>query len=265
MDTGLAEQSVLISGASGGIGMATARAFAAERAKLALHFHTQPEPVRALCDELGVQALALQADLRDEQQVEDMFEAALGTLGRLDSVVVNAGIWVAGSIPLHKMSTGQWRETLDADLNSAFFTCRAFLRHLADDPREQASIVLVGSTAALFGEAGHADYSAAKAAMVYGLTFTLKNEIVRLAPRGRVNAVCPGWTDTPMAAGMTTDVAAVARATATMPLRKIATPEDVAAAIIFLSSDRLAGHISGAVLPVAGGMEGRQLHDDALI
>jgi len=118
----------------------------------------------------------------------------------------------------------------------------------------------VSSTAAVFGEANHADYAAAKAGMAYGLTHSLKNEIVRLAPLGRVNCVCPGWTDTPMAAGHTDDPAAVHRATATMALRKVARPEDIAAAIVFLTSDRLAGHISGAVLTIAGGMEGRLLH-----
>jgi 3-oxoacyl-[acyl-carrier protein] reductase len=158
------------------------------------------------------------------------------------------------------MTLAQWRETLEADLTSAFLTCRAFLRHLADVPRETASIVLVGSTAALFGEADHADYAAAKAGMVYGLTRSLKNEIVRLAPRGRVNCVCPGWTDTPMAAGHADDPEVVRRVTSTMALRKIAQPEDVARAVVFLTSDVSAGHISGAIIPVAGGMEGRLLH-----
>jgi len=122
--------------------------------------------------------------------------------------------------------------------------------------------VLVASTAALFGEAEHADYAAAKAAMAYGLTRSLKNEIVRLAPRGRVNCVCPGWTRTPMAAYGLADAAALARVQATMALRKIAEPEDVAGLIVFLTAERLAGHISGAIVPVAGGMEGRLLHPE---
>jgi len=162
------------------------------------------------------------------------------------------------------MSLDQWRETIDADLTSVFFTCRAFLRHLAQEPRESAALVLVGSTAALFGEEGHADYSAAKAALTYGLTLSLKNEIVRLAPRGRVNCVCPGWTRTAMAEYAMSDPKAVRRAQSTMALRKVATPQDVASAIVFLASDRLAGHLSGTILPVAGGMEGRLLHPDAL-
>ncbi len=260
MDMGLADQCVLITGASGGIGQATARAFAAEGARLALHYHTHRDPAEKLRREISVPSLTVQADLRDQQQVQDMFAAVLNTFPRIDTIVVNAGIWNPHTIPLHEMTLDQWHETLRTDLDSAFLTCRAFLRHLAEAPRDSASIVLVGSTAALFGEADHADYAAAKAGMAYGLTRSLKNEIVRLAPRGRVNCVCPGWTDTRMATRHARDPAAVKRATATMSLQKIAQPEDVATAIVFLASEKLSGHVSGAILPIAGGMEGRLLH-----
>lgn len=260
MDTGLSGTTVLVTGASGGIGLATARAFAEEGAALVLHYHGRRPPVDALAREVEVPSVVVGADLRDEAAVEALFETALDAFPRLDVVVVNHGIWISRSAPLHAMTLAQWRETQDADLTSAFLVCRAFLRHLAAVPREVAALVLVGSTAALFGEADHADYSAAKAGLSFGLTRSLKNEIVRLAPRGRVNCVCPGWTDTPMAMGFADDPAHLDRATATMPLRKIATAQDVASAIVFLASDRLAGHVSGAIVPVAGGMEGRLLH-----
>jgi 3-oxoacyl-[acyl-carrier protein] reductase len=123
------------------------------------------------------------------------------------------------------------------------------------------SLVLVGSTAALFGEAGHADYAAAKAAIAYGFVRSLKNEIVRIAPRGRVNAVCPGWTATPMARRALEEPGALERITRTIPLRKVGTPEDTAAQVVVLASDALSGHVSGQVVYVAGGMEGRVLHD----
>jgi 3-oxoacyl-[acyl-carrier protein] reductase len=245
MNANLFEQCVLITGASGGIGLATAEAFAEEGARLVLHCHTRPEPLRALEPRLGVPCTVVQADLRDERQVEFLFDEALARLPRIDAVVVNAGVWTDRAVPLHEMTLEQWRATLDADLTSAFLTCRAFLRHLAAEPRETAAIVLVASTAALFGEADHADYSAAKAALAYGLTLSLKNEIVRLAPRGRVNCVCPGWTRTPMAENVLND-AVVRRVQATMSLEKLGQPGDVAAAIVFLASDRLAGHISGS-------------------
>jgi NAD(P)-dependent dehydrogenase (short-subunit alcohol dehydrogenase family) len=260
MDTGLQDKHILITGASGGIGQAVARAFAACGTRLLLHYHTNRPSVEALCGELNASARPLQADLRDEDSVVALFQEALAAAGPIDGVVVNAGIWPEDDVAVADMTVQRWRATIDADLFSAFLTCREYLRHLARVPRRQASIVLIGSTAALFGEAGHADYAAAKAAVVHGLTLTLKNEIVRLAPEGRVNCVCPGWTDTPMSAAALQDPGAVARATATMPMRKIARPEDVAGAVVMLSSPLLAGHISGAILPIAGGMEGRIIH-----
>ena len=96
--------------------------------------------------------------------------------------------------------------------------------------------------------------------MAHGLTASLKNEIVRLAPRGRVNCVCPGWVRTPMAEEALAESGALDRVTATMALRKVAEPEDIARAVVYLMSPALAGHVSGTIVPVDGGMEGRLLH-----
>lgn len=260
MQTGLEGQVILVTGASGGIGAATARAFADEGARLVLHYNTNRDNVEALADELDVETLVAHADVSDEGSVEAMYARALAAFPRLDALVVNAGIWIAGEAPIHEMTLAQWQRTMDTDLTGAFLSCRGFFRHLTDVPRDEASIVLVASTAALFGEENHGDYSAAKAAMAYGMTRTLKNEIVRIAARGRVNCVCPGWVDTPMAAASMEDPTAIPRVTATMSLRKIARPEDVARAIVFLTSAELAGHLSGTIMPIAGGMEGRWLH-----
>ncbi len=260
MDAGLRGGTVLVTGASGGIGQATARAFAAEGARVAVHYFSQAEVASRLIAELDTESLAVQGDLRDEASVEGMFQTVVGHFGRLDALVANAGVWVAEPAPLHAMTLDQWRSTIDVDLTSAFLSCRGYLRHLKEVPRDWASIVLIGSTAAVFGEENHADYSAAKAGLTYGLTRTLKNEIVRLAPLGRVNCVCPGWTRTPMARRFGSDPEAMERATRTMALRKVATPEDIAQAVVYLTSPRLAGHVSGAVLTVAGGMEGRLVH-----
>lgn len=259
MDSDLHAQTILITGASGGIGAATARAFAAEGARLVLHYHRGEDRAVALAEALPTTALAIGADLRDEHAVHALYARAVLELGGIDGLVVNAGVWPEAPMPLHEMTLERWQETLDANLTSAFLTCRGFLHHIREQPREAASIVVVGSTAAIFGEADHADYAAAKAGLVYGLTRSLKNEIVRVAPRGRVNAVCPGWTDTPMARSGTSDPEAMQRVFATAALRKIATPEDVARTIVFLSSATLAGHVTGAIVPVAGGMEGRLL------
>ena len=164
---------------------------------------------------------------------------------------------------LHRMSLKQWRWTLDAVLTSAFLSMREFMRNVAKQRRGNA--VLIASTAGVFGEAGHADYASAKSAMAFGLTRSLKNEIARLAPHtaryggGRVNCVCPGWTIVPRNAGKLKDTGTIRKVTATMALPQIARPDDIANAVVFLSSDAVARHVTGQTLVVAGGMEGRML------
>ena len=120
--------------------------------------------------------------------------------------------------------------------------------------------MLIGSTAGIFGEAGHADYAAAKAGLIYGLARSLKNEICRLAPRGRVNVVCPGWMLTPLTQQQSLNPEMLRRVSQTIPLRKIGRTHDVAMAVVYLASSHLAGHVSGQILTVSGGMEGRVLY-----
>ena len=151
----------------------------------------------------------------------------------------------------------RWEETLRANLTATFLVARAFLREV--ERNGHGSLVLVGSTAGVFGEAGHADYAAAKSAITSGLLLSLKNEIGRIAPGGRVNAVAPGWTETPMTRGHV-DPEQVRAVTRTMALRKVAQPEDVAAQVVVLASDVLSGHVTGQLVVVAGGMEGRTIH-----
>ena len=255
MDLGLKDKAVLVTGGAGGIGTAVVRAFAAEGARVGVHFNTSADEADALATEVGGQAL--QADLRDEAQVDALIPAAVSGLGGLDVVVANAGVWPKDDVPVADLSLERWRATLDANLTATFLTARAWARHVARTG--SGSLVLVSSTAGIFGEAGHADYAAAKSAIAGGLLLSLKNEITRVAPSARVNAVAPGWTVTPMTEGRL-DPDDVARVTSTMALKKVGRAEDIAAAVLFLSSDVAAGHITGQVLTVAGGMEGRLLH-----
>ena len=117
-------------------------------------------------------------------------------------------------------------------------------------------MVMVGSTAGIYGESGHSDYAAAKGAITSGLLMSLKNDVSDLGGV-RVNSVAPGWTVTPKKLEQGVDDEMVERATATMSLKKLATPEDVASMVVMLSSDSISGHITGQVIEVAGGMEGR--------
>jgi 3-oxoacyl-[acyl-carrier protein] reductase len=257
METGLAGKGALVTGASGGIGTACARALAAEGAKVAVHYHRGRERAEALADELGG-APILNADLTIEDDVDQLFDAARGALGRIDVCAAVAGAWPSDDVPVWELSLDRWRSTLDANLTASFLTARAFLREVARNGA--GNLVLVGSTAGIFGEAGHADYAAAKSAVLVGLLLSLKNEVTRIAPLARVNAVAPGWTETPMTRGLVDEqrVRAISR---TMALRKVATPGDVARQVVVLASDELSGHVTGQVVTVAGGMEGRVVHE----
>jgi 3-oxoacyl-[acyl-carrier protein] reductase len=255
MDLGLHGAAVLVTGGSGGIGSSVARELAAEGVRVAVHYHRNRDAAEALADEIG--GVALAADLRKESDADALVPAAVEALGRLDACVANAGVWPSEDVPVSRLPLERWRATLDANLTATFLTARAYLRHV--EATSEGSLVLVASTAGLFGEAGHADYAAAKAAIAHGLALSLKNEAVRTAPAARVNVVAPGWTVSPMTADDLTEEA-VARVTATMALAKVAQPEDVARAVAFLCSKRAAGHVTGQVITVAGGMEGRLLH-----
>lgn len=259
MDAGLSGKRVLVTGASGGIGAACARAFAAESASVVVHYHEGLERAEAVAAECGSDTALAQADLTREEEAERLFDEARAAVGGLDVCVAVAGIWPEEDVPLWRLPLDRWQRTLAANLTATFLTARGFLQEV--ERSGQGNLVLVGSTAGLFGEAGHADYAAAKSAIVRGLLLSLKNEIVRIAPRGRVNAVCPGWTVSPMTRSTLDEPGLVDRVTRTMALRKVAEAEDVARQIVVLASDELSGHVTGQVVTVAGGMEGRVLHD----
>jgi 3-oxoacyl-[acyl-carrier protein] reductase len=248
VETGLRAKRVLVTGASGGIGSACVRAFLEEEAEVVAHYHQGRERAEALGD-----VQLVQADLTQEEDVHRLFAEA----DELDVCVAVAGVWRREDVPLWELSLERWEQTLRENLTSTFLTTRGFLAGVAR--RGHGSLVLTGSTAGIFGEAGHADYASAKSAVVHGLLLSLKNEVVRVAPRARVNAVCPGWTRSPMTRSEVEDPALVERVTQTMALRKIAAPEDVARQVVVLASDELSGHVTGQVVVIAGGMEGRVL------
>jgi 3-oxoacyl-[acyl-carrier protein] reductase len=264
MNTELTGKVILITGASGGIGSAIARSFAAESAKLVVHYHSHKAKIMALQRELNsADSFIVGGDLSREAMVKHVFKAAVKRFGRVDTLVANAASWEVRDVPLHKMSLRHWQQTMQGVLTTAFLTVREFMRLVQQ--QKQGNAVLISSTAALFGEAGHTDYASGKAALAYGFLRSLKNEFPRIAPHtreycgGRINCVCPGWTVVPRLATKLRDPAMVRRAAATMALAQLARPEDIANAVVFLASDALARHITGQVLMVAGGMEGRQL------
>ncbi|RPD76830.1 NAD(P)-binding protein [Lentinus tigrinus ALCF2SS1-7] len=265
MDFGLDNVHVLITGASGGIGLSTTRLFLKVGARVTAHYNTKSAPLDPLIQEFGADRIrALQANLTQEGAVQQLFaSASADPFGSVQVVIINHAYYEPRDVPLAQMSLAQWESTFSTNVTSSFLVAREYLRGLekaSEAQKEKAAIVLIGSTAGKFGEAGHADYAATKSAMMYGMCLSLKNEIVKIAPRGRVNVVAPGWVKTPMAEEALKNPNIIYRALATTPLKKVAIPEDVANQIVILSSSTVSGHVSGHILMVEGGMEGRLLN-----
>src|SRR5207249_3679759 len=214
-------------------GAAIAHRFAEEGAKLVLHYRSNRSSAETLSRKLKpAESVVVRADLAKETNVRKLFTQALKRFGRVDTLIANAGSWESRDVPLHQMTLRQWQHTFDNVLTNTFFSLRDFFQIVAKQKRGNA--VLISSTAGVFGEPGHADYAAAKSAMAFGLTRSLKNEIVHLAPNtpdycgGRVNCICPGWTVVPRTAGKLGNIGMVGRVTSTMALPKLAQPEDIA-------------------------------------
>jgi 3-oxoacyl-[acyl-carrier protein] reductase len=266
MDSGLAGKVVLVTGGAGGIGIDLVKSFSAEGAKVAIHFNSSVDSAKELQNSIkGTPTCLVQGNLAKEDDVESVFNKTEKALGPVEIYVGNAGIWISQFTPIHQMSLEQWNKTLTTNLTSQFLCLRRFFLGIEKNKIESPSAVLIGSTAGVFGEAGHSDYAASKAAATAGLLPTLKNELARLAPLGRINAICPSWILTPMVEDFAKDTKAITRVLQTVALRKVGRPSDVASMAVFLASNKLAGHISGQSIIVSGGMEGRVLYDPSEI
>ena len=266
---GLEGQHVLITGSSGGIGLELARKYLLQGANVTLHYNSNQKTLENLLKEFPSKTFAGQADATDENSIASLFLNANAKFGVVNILVANHGVSEIENVEIAEMSLKRWKKTIDVNLTGVFLFVREFLRQmkaylktLSEEKFNQfreCSIVIIGSTAGKFGEAYHAEYSSTKSALMYGFTRSLKNEIVKIHPKARVNVVAPGWVRTPLAEE-SLKRGEHFKALQTMPLKKIATPEDVANAVLFLSSSKSAGHTTGIIVEVDGGMEGRVLN-----
>lgn len=242
----LAGRRILVTGASRGIGRATALLAARAGADVAVLYHARRsdgEQVSRAVRAMGRKSYLGGGDLADADRVSQLMSEVKAAFGGLDGIVINHGIWPPVATSLAQMGPERWRQTMRSNLDSVFLVTRAGLGLMNGTGR----VVMVSSTAGQRGEAFHADYAATKGAMIS----LVKSLAIECAPDITVNAVAPGWVDTEMSAsafvGSGRDTIAEA-----IPLRRIATAEDVAGPILFLLSD-LSRHITGEILNVNGG------------
>lgn len=245
----LTGKTALVTGGSRGVGRAMAQLLARASAFVGFSYHTRKkeadETLRLIQAE-GNRGWTHAADFSIEEEVLSLFKRVDKEFpDGLDIFVANAGIWFSKDISIENMTTEQWRKTMAIDLDSVYWATREAGKRM----RKSGRIIYVGSTAGQRGEAFHADYAASKGALIS----MVKSLCIEYGPRDiTVNCVAPGWIDTEMAAPAYNVPGARERIAQGIPLKRIATPEDVAGPIVFLCST-LARHITGEVLNVNGG------------
>ena len=238
-------QTAVITGASRGIGKAIAISLAKEGAEVIVNYSSSLENANKVVSEInsfGGKAYPLQADISNENSVNDFIKTVLDKNTKIDVLVNNAGITKDGL--LMRMKTDDWQKVLDLNLSGVFYCTRAVSRQMLK--QRKGRIINITSVVGLIGNPGQANYSAAKAGVV-GLTQTAAKEF---ASRGiTVNAVAPGFISTDMTKDLNSEAILSA-----IPLGRLGNPEDVAGAVRFLAADPSAAYITGQTIQVDGGM-----------
>ena len=242
----------LITGGSRGIGAATVRMFVAAGARVFFGYEKAKAAADALVRECGESNCAARAcNLNGTAAAQELVAACVARFGRLDILVANHGVWPADERAVNEMPDEQWRHTIAVNLDAVFGLVKhsvAAMKKTASQP-SPAHVVLVSSTAGQRGEGFHCDYAASKGALI-SMTKGLATELIR--DYIYVNCVAPGWVDSDMSRPSLSNPATAAKVLSTIPLGRVATPEEIAAPILFLCT-RYAGFVVGEVFNVNGG------------
>ena len=253
----LAGQPALVTGASSGIGRAVALGLARAGADVVVNYVTHPEAAEAVVEEIrqhGRRAVAIQADVSREDQVEAMFAQAVQAFGTLHVVVCNAGL--QRDAALHDMTLDQWNTVIGVNLTGQFLCARSAVREFmrrvnaADVSRALGKIICMSSVHEVIPWAGHANYAASKG----GVQMFMKTLAQEVAPhRIRVNAIAPGAIRTPINTAAWNTPEAYAELMTMVPCQRIGEPDDIARAAVWLASDA-SDYVTGTSLFVDGGM-----------
>ena len=240
-------KTAIITGASRGVGAATALRLAEAGANTVVNYLSREDAANEVvnnCENFGVQSLAVQGDASEWKDAQNLANKALEKFGRIDLLVLNAGIW-EGS-PIEEMTEETWNKVINTNLKAAWAMTKACVP--AMKKQDSGAIVLVSSTAGQRGEANFSNYAASKGGQI-SFTKALASE---LCPKIRVNAVAPGWIETAMVRPVFEDENYKANVINSIPLRRMAMTDDVALSICFLLSD-WSRHITGEILNINGG------------
>lgn len=242
-----AGKTAVVTGASRGVGRATALRLAEAGANVVVNYLSnsgEAAEVVELCRAKGVDAIAVGADVSEYSGAMQLADAAVQKFGRIDLLVCNAGVW--DGAPIDEMSEELWNKIINTNLKSVWACAKACVP--AMKKRSSGAIVMVSSTSGQRGEANYSNYSASKGGQI-SMTKALAAE---LAPKIRVNAVAPGWIETAMVRPQFEDKEFEESVLNAIPLHRIATTDDVALSICFLLSD-WSRHITGEIVNVNGG------------
>ena len=242
-----AGKTAIVTGASRGVGRATALRLAEAGADVVVNYlssHRDALETVEMCIDKGVGAIAVQADVSEFSGAQEIAKQTLERFGCIDLLVCNAGIW--DGAPIEDMSEELWHKVIDTNLKSAWAMTKACVPAMKRQP--SGAIVMVSSTAGQRGEANYSNYAASKGGQI-SFTKALASE---LAPKIRVNAVAPGWIETAMVRPVFEDKAYEQSVIDSIPLKRIATTDDIALSICFLLSD-WSRHITGEILNINGG------------
>ncbi len=240
-------KTAIVTGSSRGVGRATAVRLAEAGANVVVNYlksETEANEVVEECRKSGVEAIAVQGDVSEWQPAQNIAKAAIEKFGKIDLLVLNAGIWEGA--PIEEMSEETWNKVLNTNLKAAWAMTKSCVPSMKK--QETGAIVLVSSTAGQRGEANYSNYAASKGGQI-SFTKALASE---LCPKIRVNAVAPGWIETAMVRPVFEDEEYKQQVLNSIPLKRMATTDDVALSICFLLSN-WSRHITGEILNINGG------------